>query len=129
MNRILITAVMLASLIRTAGAEEFYLRHDGTGKVYGPYVTDSGSKVVIGKTTFTVVQTSSGMSAVEKRLAAVTIPSMSVAFAPIQTVVEHLQSMIQDQDPKTQNVTFVFPPKESKKKKLSDLQSRASLHA
>jgi hypothetical protein len=46
----------LPVLVSTAGAEEFYLKHDRSGKVYGPYTTDVGAKVPIGKTSFTVVK-------------------------------------------------------------------------
>ena len=44
MHARLITAALFGMLVSTAGAEKFYLKHDATGKVYGPYQTEAGPR-------------------------------------------------------------------------------------
>lgn len=66
MKTIAIT-VILSSLAFSAWAEPFHLRHDATGKMYGPFSTDDGSAVIIGKTSFTLITSSPAESGSESR--------------------------------------------------------------
>ena len=120
MHKILIAATLLGVLIGTAGAEEFYLKLDRTGKVYGPYQTDTGSKVEIGTTTFTVVQKTAGDSAVEKKLGGIKIPKVELRSAALQDAVQFLQMQTRMLDPKKTGVNFVIAQSQSPKKKSSD---------
>lgn len=115
-----IAAILLGVLVSTAGAEEFYLKHDRTGKVYGPYQSDSGAKVKIGATTFTVVKKSTSTSAVEKKLEGVKIPQVELRQAALQDAVQFLQSQTRMLDPKKTGVNFVIAKSESAKKQSSD---------
>ena len=49
-----VATAVFALFVSVTGADEFYLKHDASGKVYGPFQTDAGAKVAIGTTTFTV---------------------------------------------------------------------------
>lgn len=49
------TVVMIATVLaQYCLAEDFYLRHEASGKLYGPYSTTEGAEITIGKTVFTV---------------------------------------------------------------------------
>ena len=121
MHKTLIAAALLGVLIGTAGAEEFYLKHDRTGKVYGPYHTDAGSKVTIGTTTFTVVQKkTAGGSAVEKKLGEIKIPQVELRGAALQDAVQFLKMQTRMLDPKKTGVNFVVAKSQSPKNKPSD---------
>ena len=51
-------AIVIAGVvgISVVHAEGFNLKHDKTGKVYGPYEYKNGAKILLGKTSFTVVK-------------------------------------------------------------------------
>lgn len=68
-----IVAIVIAGVvgISVVHAESFKLKHDKTGKVYGPYEYKNGAKILLGKTSFTVikVQAESTSSPKEKLVA------------------------------------------------------------
>ncbi len=115
-----VTAALLSILVTTVGAEEFYLKHDRSGKIYGPFKTEARSKVKIGTTTFTVVQKTSGGSVVEKKLGAIKIPQVELRSAALQDAVQFLQMQTRMLDPKKIGVNFVVAKSQSPKKKSSD---------
>ena len=48
--------LMTAIATQCSLAEDFYLKHEATGKMYGPYSTTQGAEVKIGKTVFIVAK-------------------------------------------------------------------------
>ena len=121
MHKTVITAALLWVLVSTAGAEEFYLKHDRTGTVYGPYQSDAGAKVEIGTTTFTVVKkTTTSGSAVEKTLEGIRIPQVELRQAALQDAVQFLQMQTRMLDPQKTGVNFVVALSASPKEKSSD---------
>lgn len=118
MKKTLIIAALFGALAFTVGAEEFYLRHDKTGKLFGPFDTASGSKVAIGRTKFTVVQKTE--TGVEKKLNGIKISQVELRSAALQDAVQFLQLQTQMLDPKKTGVNFVIAKSKSPKKKSSD---------
>ena len=103
-----ITAVVLGVLVGIAEAEEFYLKHDATGTVYGPYQTEAGTRIIIGNATFTVVKNGTSLSAVEKKLESITIPQVELRHAALRDAVQFLQAQIRMHDPGKTGVNFVI---------------------
>ena len=110
--------VLLGVLVITAQADEFYLKHQPSGKVYGPYTTDEGAKVVIGKATFTVVKKT---SALEKKLGTMSIPQVVFRAAALQDALEFLADQTRMLDPKRTGVNFVIAKMPSPTKKADAL--------
>lgn len=99
-------ATLIFASVCTCSAEEFYLKHDKTGKVYGPFDTASGSKVAIGTTKFTVLQkTKSGL---EKKLGEIKIPQVQLRSAALQDAVRFLKMETRMRDPKKTGVNFII---------------------
>lgn len=115
-----IAAVVIGLFVSTALADEFYLKHDATGKIYGPFQTDAGAKVAIGTTTFTVVKQTASASAVETKLAGIKIPQVELRSAALQDAVEFLKMQTQMLDPKRTGVNFVITKGASPKKTTSN---------
>jgi len=92
----------------TCVAEPFHLKHDKTGKIYGPFQSTTGSPVKLGKTHFTVVSKSRNLSAVEKQLMAVKIAKVDFKQAPLQDVVHFLLKESRIQDPENIGVNFII---------------------
>lgn len=63
-----IVAIVIAGVvgISVVHAESFKLKHDKTGKVYGPYEYKNGAKILLGKTSFTVVKVQAESSPLPK---------------------------------------------------------------
>ncbi len=120
MHAKLVTAALLGMLVSTAWAEEFYLKHDATGQVYGPYQAEAGAKITIGTTTFTVVKKSASASAVEKILESIKIPQVELRQAALQDAVHFLQSQTRMLDPNETGVNFVIAKSEPPKKESSE---------
>jgi len=115
MNTKLIMITVLGALVLTAGAEEFYLKHDKTGKVYGPFSTTPKTKVSVDNTTFTVVQKS--LSEVERKLSQIIISETSFRNANVRDTIAWLRTMTAEFDPKRTGVNFVMiEPKPDKTK-------------
>lgn len=110
-----VAAGVLGLFVSAAGADEFYLKHDASGKVYGPFQTDVGAKVAIGTTTFTVVNKAASLSAVETKLDAIRIPQVALRQAAIQDAVEFLKMQTRMLDPKRTGVNFVIAKSSSSK--------------
>lgn len=104
--RTLIIAGLLLILVGTARADEFYLKHDKTGKVYGPYTTDDGARVVIANTVFTVVNKT--LSEVEKKLKGMTISQVNFRHAALSDAVNFLQTQTRMLDSDKVGVNFVI---------------------
>jgi len=51
--KVALVLVVSAMIAQWSVAEDFYLKHEATGKMYGPYSTTEGAEVKIGKTVFT----------------------------------------------------------------------------
>jgi hypothetical protein len=113
-------AVVIGFFVSSAGAEEFCLKHDASGKVYGPFQTEAGAKVALGTTTFTVVKPASAASAVETKLAGIKIPQLELRHAALQDAVEFLKMQTQLLDPKRTGVNFVIAKAATPKKTLPD---------
>jgi hypothetical protein len=103
-----VAAFVIGLLVGTAGADDFYLKHDATGKVYGPFQTDAGAKVAIGSTTFTVVKGTASTSAVETKLEGIKIRQVEFGQAAIQDAVDFLNMQTQALDPQHTGVNFVI---------------------
>lgn len=86
---IYITAIALVASSAKAG--EFYLRLDKTGKLYGPFHSDAGSQVRLGKQVFTLVQKSTSAPA---------RASQSTHLAPSPKLTRLVEAMIADGMPK-----------------------------
>lgn len=108
---------LLALLSSAIMAEEFYLRHDASGKLMGPFSTEDGSKVKLGKTTFTVENKKPELSEAEQYLADLIIPRIAFMNASTKDVLFYLQMNMREMNPKTKQVNFVFMPPASKPKK------------
>lgn len=102
-----VAAAVLGLFVSVAGADEFYLKHDASGKVYGPFQTDAGAKLTIGTTTFTVVKKTVSLSAVETKLDGIKIPQVELRQAALQDAVEFLKMQIEALDPERTGVNFV----------------------
>lgn len=121
MHTKLIATALVGLLVGTAGADEFYLKHDRTGKVFGPFQTDAGSRVTIGSTTFTVVQENSGGSVAEKTLSKVMLPEVLFRGAALADSVKLLDLQTKQLAPKGEVVNFVVvQPKRESQQKTSD---------
>ncbi len=120
MNAKPVTAALLGMLVGAAWGNEFYLKHDATGTVYGPYRAEAGATITIGTTTFTVVKKSTSASAAEKKLERITIPQVVMRRAALQDAVDFLQSQTRMLDPDRTGVNFVIAKTEPPKKQTSD---------
>jgi len=80
-------------------AEPFYLKHDATGKLYGPYGFRQGAKVVIGTTSFTLVRKAAAQPTLEEKLKLTVIPEMDFRAATVEDVVEFLKSASTEHSP------------------------------
>jgi hypothetical protein len=108
MRIIHVSAAILGLFVIAVQADEFYLQHDATGKVYGPFQTDAGAKVAIGTTAFTVVKKTASASSVDATLDGIIIPQVELRQAALQDAVDFLKMQIQALDPKRTGVNFVI---------------------
>ncbi len=111
-----IAAIVIGLFVSAVGAEEFYLKQDASGKVYGPFQTDAGAKVVIGTNTFTVTKQTSAASVVETKLDGIKIPQVELRQAALQDAIEFLKMQTQVLDPKRTGVNFVIAKSSAPKK-------------
>ncbi len=106
---------LLGALVYTAGAEEFYLKHDVTGKTYGPFESDAGAKVALETASFTVIQTNAQVSRAEQALERVRIPEIDFRSASLHDAVDFLKIQVRELDPNRAPINFVLvsprPPK------------------
>jgi hypothetical protein len=84
-------ALIVCTMHPLANAEEFSLRHDKTGNVYGPFQTTDGQRIAIGSATFTVVSKSRSLSPTEEKLQKMIIPTVDMSQAHIENVAEFLR--------------------------------------
>lgn len=87
----ILAVICLTSACCTCLAESFFLKHDKTGKLYGPYASKEGSKVVIGNTSFTVVKSKDVPSALEKKMSLIIIPKIAFRTTTVRDVLAFLQ--------------------------------------
>jgi len=118
MKKQLMIAVLLGTFVISAGAEEFYLKHDKSGKLFGPFDSAAGSKVVISKAKFTVVK--KGKSALGKKLNAMEIPHIELRSAALEDAIDYLKMQTEALDPEDTGVNFVIVKPKPPKKKSSD---------
>lgn len=97
--------LLLGALALSAQAEEFKLKNDETGKVHGPYAFESGSKVEVGESVFTIVRET---SVAEKRLADMQIAELRFERASLEDAITFLTRQTREIDPEGVGVNFVI---------------------
>ena len=107
MRLIVFTVLLSFASVLGSHSDEFYLKHDASGRTVGPFDAAPGSKVQIGKTTFTVVPRQAGRSGLEKKLETITIQSLEVRDAPLDMVIDVLKMQTRQGDPDKKGVNFV----------------------
>ena len=93
--------------------DTFHLKHDKSGKVYGPFKFQNGSKIALGKASFTLVKPEAPQSALETKLKEIIIPELKFKDAKFTDVLNFLRrSSIELDKPGTpeaeQGVNFII---------------------
>lgn len=104
--------ICISALTSCLCAEEFYLKDKSTGRVYGPFSTETGSKVDMGRGEFTVVEVNSEATG-EKRefeepLKDYIITEVDMRNAPLEEVVNYVVQRTREQDPKGVGINIVI---------------------
>lgn len=87
MHKTMIAILLVGVLAISAQAEEFFLKNDETGKVYGPYSSESGSKIEIEGAVYIIAKES---SKAEKILADMVITELRFRNASFEDCVQFL---------------------------------------
>jgi hypothetical protein len=95
-------AIAAAGIACAAHGETFSLRHEATGRLFGPFDAGPGSRVVIGSSTFTVVRANAPASAAVgpllQALQAVAIPQFEVRNASPEDCVAFVREVLRSSD-------------------------------
>jgi len=108
MNTKIVVALLIAACVSNAEAEAFYLKHDGSGQIYGPFHSNAGSAVKIGSASFTVVQKSVVLSALEKTLTQIKLPHIEMRMANLSDAVSYLRTNVEQRAPDGAVVNFLI---------------------
>lgn len=115
MHRHILTIVIVALMELPAAAAPFYLKHEQTGKLYGPYDFKQGAKVRIGRTDFRLVKAGVSTLTLNQALDATIIPDLNFSRASARDVVEFLRqasiehSPVEDPGQKGVNIILRLP--------------------
>jgi hypothetical protein len=131
--RILITACLLPALCH---ADSFFLKHEKTGKVYGPFTYKDGTVVKIGKQQFTLLKPEQKPMTLMQVLKSTKIPKIEFRQTNVHDVIDFLQQASAEfcpsDDPKWKGgVNIVLNLKGMKKRDLPIITFNAeqiSLH-
>ena len=101
MKTLLVICIAL-NFFGSLAAQTISLKHDKTGKVFGPFEITEGSKVVLGKATFTVVNVADaepGLSPLMKILDEVTVPRTELRNANPVDCVAYVNDYVESLNP------------------------------
>ena len=105
MHKTAIRILLLGGLALSGQAEDFQLKNDETGEVYGPFSSESGAKITIGESVFTIVRET---SVAEKRLADTRVRQIRLRKAPLKDAVDILTRQTREIDKEGVGVNFII---------------------
>ena len=103
--RIILLVISSILLGNIAFAESISLKHEKTGKVYGPFELVDGGTITLGKATFTIVKEST----LKDALTSVIIEEANFKDAAFVDVLSFLRVQIREALPE-ENINFIFMP-------------------
>jgi tetratricopeptide (TPR) repeat protein len=108
-NHVTVTDFKSSRGANAAGPQQFRLRHDRSGKLYGPFEMRNGAKLAIGSNVvFTVMlEGEAPLSVAERRMQSIVVPQWDCRQAPIQDVVKALSAFSVEFDPAKKGMNFV----------------------
>jgi hypothetical protein len=99
MTRVMLSACVVLALLGACTAEPFYLKHDKTGKIFGPYEFQNGAGVKIGGSTFTLVRTGPAPRTLKERLRQTIIPAVEFREANVFDVLDFFRQASREHGP------------------------------
>ena len=128
MHKALICMILVAAFSQAVSAEEFCLRPDKSGHVYGPFSTDAGSEVTIGSATFTVVRKDGSRSPAETKLRATKL-ELEIRDTPLNYAIDMFRMKLEAGHHGGQAINLVLlPPASSAHNDKSLAPSRRVSH-
>lgn len=119
------TGVCLILLTATVGvdAAEFSLQSEKTGKTYGPFTTENGSSVTLGKGKFVVISEKTTPSGTEEILKSVDLQQFGVLQASIDDAAAALTRKIRAHRSGIGNFTIVVKPRVDPRQARKDIRN------
>ena len=83
----------LSLMAASAGfsAEMFYLKHDQTGRTFGPFVHKEGATLTIGEATFTLTKKAPGPLTLRQKLSSTILPELKFRNASLADALDSLR--------------------------------------
>jgi|GEM_PF-1529785 len=108
MKLYILCALSLSICGSAAFAESISLKHEETGKIYGPFEMVDGGTITLGKTTFTIVKS----AGIEADLKSTIIPELNFRDAMLTDVISVLNTFVKKAHPE-KHINFIVTSKDA----------------